>query len=152
VSYALIEAGVQDLLQALSRYADADVRRGDFGVLDSGVPRCVVLIPGPFEAWESGDWAQKHYRWTVYAELYHAYQDQGSSEVALDVDRQDVLDTLHANPTVGGVDGVTRCVVERGDPLQYIYDTGGGGPHWVMQRLTVIVDEERNYAGGGEFA
>ena len=152
MSYALIEAGIQDLLQALSRYADADVRRGDFGVLDSGVARCVVLLPGPFDAWEAGDWGQKHYQWTCYVELYHAYQDQGSSEVALDADRQAVLDALHANPTIDGVSGVTRCVVERGEELRYIYDTAGGGPYWVMQRLVVIVDERVGYTGSGEFA
>lgn len=152
MSYTTIEAGVQTLLRALSRFAEADVTRGDWRVLDSGGAPCVVLYPGPFEAEEAGDWGQKWHFWTVYADVFERYTDNGSSETAFEATRQDVMDTIHAYPTLNGVSGVTRALARRGGDLQYIYDRDGGGPYYVMQQITIEVVEKVSYDGSGEFA
>jgi len=150
--YAGIEAAAQGLLQALSEFEDADVTRGDYRVLDRASPPYAVLLPGPFVVEESGDWGQKTVLWTMYVEVFERYLDNGTSEVSLEATRQAVIDCFGKYPTLGGVTGVTRTLARRGDELRYIYDRDGGGPHFVMQRIAVEVEERVGYAGSGEFA
>lgn len=152
MSYSTIEAAAAVLLRALSNFDDADVTRGDYRVLDQGSPPYVVLLPGPFECVEAGDWGQKVYTWTMYAEVFERYLNGGSSETALETTRQAVIDCLCKNPTMNAVTGVTRVLPRRGAELRYLYDEQGGGPHFVMQRIEVEIEEVVGYTGSGEFA
>jgi len=152
MSYATVEAGLQTLLQALSRFEDADVTRGDWRVLDRGGAEKVVLYQGPFVADRPGDWSQVHYGWIVYAEVYERYADGGASERSLTAAVQDVLDTVGAYVTLDGLSGVRDATAERGEGLQYIYDEDGGGPFFVMERVVIRVEEDVLYDGSGEFA
>jgi len=152
MSYAAIEAAAQILLQALDRFDNADVTRGDWRVLDRGDAPYAVLYPGPFETGEDGDWGQHVVDWTMYCEVFERYLDNGTSEVSLEATRQDVVDTFFSHPTLNGVSGVTRVLPERGEPPQYVYDESGGGPHFVMQRIEVHVIERVCADGAGEFA
>ena len=148
----LVEAGLQALLQGLSRFDNADVTRGDFLVLDRGSGPYVVMYQGGFQVRRPGEWSQVHYSWSTYVEVYAQYQDGGTSEQALEAAVQDVVDTVGANPTVGDVDGVTLSGVEYADDLTYVYLRGEReAPSFVMQRVRVRTEEDVLYDGSGEF-
>jgi len=152
MSYATIEAAVQTLLQALDNFASADVTRGDWRVLDSGGAPYAVLYPGPFAAAVGGDWGQHVIDWTVNCEVFERYLDNGTSETSLEATRQAVIDALLSYPTLNGVSGVTLVLPERAEPIQYVYDESGGGPFFVMQRISILVVERTCADGSGEFA
>jgi len=153
MSYATVEAALQGLLQALDRFADRDVRRGDFGVLDTGGGACAVLYQGRFRAMRSGDYSQVHYTWSTYVEVYEPYTDQGGSLQRLEASVQDVCDTVGANPTAGGVTGISNCWVADAEDVQFLFQQGERErPSWCYQRVRVQTEEEVLYAGSGEFA
>ena len=152
MSYAVIEAAVQTLLQALGQYGDADVTRGDWRVLDSGSGPYAVVYAGPFDVEEGGDWGQKVYAWTVYVEVFERYLDNGTSETNLETRVQNTVDQLCAYPTLDGASGVTLAMPVHADELRYVFDEQGGGPHFIMQRIAERVWERVQYAGSGEFA
>ena len=154
MSYAVIEAAAQDLLQALDRFGNDDVTLGDFRVLDTGKnTHYAVLLPGPFESRGDGDFGQKRHVWTLYVKVFERYVGDGSEWSNLAATRQDVIDTFGANPTMGGVDGVTDVRVDRGGEVVSIYERGNPEtPQFLQQQVTVRVWETESYAGSGEFA
>ena len=151
MAYATIEAAALALLQDLSQFDDDDVTRGNFRVLDRGSPPYAVLYPGGFEIEDYGDWGEKIFRWTMYCEVFERYLDDGSSYTSLEATRQNVVDVFNANPSMNGTSGVVYVMARRADDLRFIYDEGRGGPHFIMQRLAVVVHEVVSYDGSGEF-
>jgi len=154
MGYETIEAGAATLLRALSRFADGDVTRGDFRVLDTGKnTHYVVLLPGPFEGADDGDYGQKRHVWTMYVKVFERYTGDGSEWTNLIATRQDVIDTFSANPTMGGVDGVTKVSIGRGGQVTSIYERGNPEtPQFLQQQFEVRIWEKENYAGSGEFS
>jgi len=151
VSYATCEAAVQTLLRALDQYADAQVTRGDFRVLDAGYDLCCVLRPGPFTSRVAGDWGQKAYDWTIYVIIYQRYLGDGSEWTNLEAQRQNDVDQLHSYPSLNGTAGVTDVLVRQGGEIDGLYPEGSQTPDYLMQRMPCIVHEEVLYTSG-EFA
>lgn len=152
MGYLAIEAAALGLLQALSQFDDDDVTRGDFRVLDRGSAPYAVLYPGGFEVQDYGDWGQKLFVWTMYAEIFEKYIGDGTEYTNLETTRQNVADCFNANPTMGGMANVIYVIVGRGDDLRYILDEQGGGPHFIMQKVAVTAHEVVSLDGSGEFA
>jgi len=148
MSYATCEGALRTILQALAQYADAQVARGDYAILDEGYTQCCVLRPGPFGARESGDWGQKAYDWTVDCTVYERYVGDGTEWTNLETQRQNVLDQVGAYPTLNAVNGVTRAMAERGGEVAALYERGSEMPSWLMQTIRVQVHEEVVYSSG----
>jgi hypothetical protein len=151
MSYASCESALQTLLQALDQYADPQVTRGDYDVLDGGYTQCCVLRPGPFTARESGDWGQNAYDWILDCTIYERWVGDGSEWTNLETQRQNVLDQVGAYPTLNGVSGVTRAAAERAGEIAAVYPRGSDMPAWLMQTIRLQVHEEVVYSSG-EFA
>jgi hypothetical protein len=151
MGYATCEAALQTILRALSQYADAQVTRGDYDVLDRGYTQCCVLRPGPVTVRQSGDWGQQRYAWTLDCTIYQRYVGDGSEWTNLESQRENVLDQIGAYPTLDGASGVVRAVAERAGEVAAVYPRDADVPAWLMQTIRLQVHEEVVHSGG-EFA
>lgn len=151
MSYATIEAKVQDLIQGLSAFDDDDVSLGDYRVLVRGSPTYAVLVPGPFEHEEYDSWGGRITRWDITIDLFVRDYADGTEYVDLKTHRQSILDEIDKYPTLDGLTGVTLALIVVGEPTRDVFDEAGGGPHFLLQRMTLRVTEH-TLATGGEFA
>lgn len=152
MSDSAIQGYIQALIQADSRFSDADVTLGDFRVLDSGSPPYAVVLPGSIvEARRSGDWSQVQFVWEHTVEIFERFLGDDYTDFV--TARQAVVDVLDANPTLGGQNGISNALVARATAPLYLYPEGGADvPTFVFSRLTVRTVEEVLYSGSGEFA
>lgn len=150
MSYTTIEAKVLTLLQALAQYADAQVTRGDYSVLDIGYTQYCVIRPGPFEINRTGDWGMIGIDWTIYISLYERYTGDGTEFTNLETQRQNVIDMLNANPSLDGTTGVT-LVLGRAPDVSAVYPVDSDTPQYLMQTIEARVHEEA-LSTTGEFA
>jgi hypothetical protein len=149
---ATIQAAIQSLVQATSRYNDGDVTLGDFRVLGRG-RQAAVILPGPLAAQRAGDWSQLRYAWTHYVEVWRRFDGDDYADIV--ADRQVVMDQLNAYPTLNGTAGITDCTVSQSSDPIYVRPRNAPPdtkPSHVGFRLTVRTVEEVLYAGAGEFA
>lgn len=152
MSYAAIEARIQTLLQALSLFADADVTRGDYRVLNQvGGPYC-VLTPGGFtrETAASSFEDLLSTIWEVTLELYVRVWGDGTEYVNLASNRQSIMDELDKYVTLNALAGVIYAGITSGDLPRTVYDEAGAA-QWLVQRLALEVHEKVKVSGG-EFA
>jgi len=149
VSYSTIEAQVQTLLQATSLFADADVTRGDYRVLDQvGGPYC-VLTPGGFtsNAAATSYGEKASFFWTVTLDLFVRHWGNGTEFTNLQSNRQTIIDALAKYPTLDELSGVVYAAITGGDPPRTVFDDAGAAG-WLMQRMTLEVHEKVDVAGG----
>lgn len=148
MSYASVESTIKTILQAMSRFADADVTQGDYRVLDSTtIDDCVVLKPGPFGQADVRA-AMSFREWTTVLELFHEYGDEGTTFTNFIASRDDVISTLEKYPTLNSGTGITRIRVYADGDVMPVNDEDGAGPFFVMQQLRVVVSERADISGG----
>lgn len=148
---AMIQAAIQTLLQDTTLYGKADVTLGDQRVMGRG-RQCAVIYPGPVEASRPGDWSQVTYTWQCRVEIWRPFRGDDYTDIISD--RQTVVDTINANPTLGGVANLSDAVAGGASEPLYLWPHGAsltGKPAMVGFRIDVQVVEERLYAGSGEF-
>lgn len=152
MSDSTIQGAIQDLIQALATFDDADVTLGDFRVLGSGSPPYAIILPGSFRGARSGDWSQVQFVWRHSVEVWERFA--GDDYSAMVTARANVVAQLQAYPTLNGLAGVSlSTVVEAGEPL-FLWQRGQARdsvPSFVGSRLVVETVEEVLYAGSGEF-
>ena len=148
MSYAVCEAALQTILRALEQYADAQVTRGDYAVLDEGYAQCCVLRPGPVTVRRSGDWGQVGYDWTIDCTIYERWVGDGTEWTNFQAQRENALDQIGAYPTLDAASGVTRAVAERAGEMGAVYPRDADVPAWLMQTIRVQVHEEVVYSDG----
>lgn len=150
MSYASVEVAVQTLLQAMTEFADADVSRGDYKILDSGADNLAVLTPGAFikdEAAQAG--ARKSLRnWNVIIDLFRKYLDDGTTWTDFEATRDALVDRLELFPSLNGTAGVTLVGVEADSDPAEIFDEDDNGPFFLFQRIRVAVNERTDLSGG----
>jgi hypothetical protein len=151
MSDANIQSYIQDLIQADSNFANADVTLGDYRVLDSaGAPYAVILPGRVVDAARSGDWSQVTFAWEHSVEVFAKFVDD--SYASFTTARQAVMDAIGENPTLGGQAGITNSYVSAATEPLYLYSADGGDvPQFVLSRITVTTVEEVSYDGSGEF-
>ena len=68
MSYEDLTDDLVTVLRAMTRFASADVSKGDDAILAHGKADCVILYPGPFDVEEEGEISQgrEDYIWTVF--------------------------------------------------------------------------------------
>jgi len=125
---------------------------GDQRVMGRG-KACAIIYPGTFEARRAGDWSQVLYVWQERLEIWRPFAGDDYSDIISD--RQTVVDTINARPTLGGVAGLSDATARAGTEPQYLWPHGAAltaKPAMVGFRIDVQVIEERLYAGSGEFS
>jgi len=146
MSDATIQAAIQDLIQALDSFADAQVTLGDFRILGSGSPPYAVILPGSFEADRPGDWGQERFVWRHPVEVWDRFAgDDYSSAVTA---RQNVVDQLQKYPTLNGTAGVSLSTVTASSEPIFLWQRGAvreSMPQMVGFRLTVTTVEEAGW-------
>ena len=154
MSYATIEAAVQDIIQALSAFSDTDVTRGDTRMLTQGSPPYAILYPGGFVHEEDGDGEQRVTEWTILIDLLVRYHGDGSEYTNLQSHRQSIMDAIDSYPTLNGTTGVRRALIEQGDEVLGVTERGASSeaaPVFLLQTLQLVVVEKTD-ATGGEYA
>lgn len=145
---AAIQAAVQTQLRAATGFDNDDVTLGNYRCLDNGSPPYAVILPGPFQTEESAYGGGVRTFWTVYVDIIARFRDDSYSE--FNTAREAAMARLLKYPHLGI--GAEDTTVTEGVELQYIYPKGGAEqPEFVKQRLALIVTEETNYAGEGEY-
>ena len=151
---ATIQAAIQTIIRADStNFTSANVTLGDVRGLDKGLENAsyVVIFPGTLTSGaRGGDYGQVTEIWEHTVILYHRWRNDGYSTHT--TARDDVMDIINANPTLGGVDGIANAVVT-GATLGYLYPRGAGdSPTYVFTSFTVMSECWLLYANTGEFA
>ena len=148
MSYSTIEARIQTLIQALSAFADADVTRGDYRVLDRGSAPYVVLRPGEFERVPHTFAGGRKTEWAVIVELFEKHIGDGTEQTNLETHRQNIIDTADAYPTLNGLSGVHFASLSSGEIPRPVYDEDGSGPFFLLQIMKWEVMELTTASGG----
>lgn len=146
MSYALIKAGVETQLAAVSGFSTANIGYEDWQPVQAGVAKAVVLSYGGFtrERNTFGDlgWCD----WTFILKLYNAFTDDvPTTRAAQDVDRQALLDRFRSYPQLGGVSDVFDSWMASGAPSPLTHQLGG--IDFMMETYTLVVRED---VSGGE--
>ena len=150
--YDEIEARIQTLIQALTRFAGntGRVTRGNYKILDTGVPEAVILDMGAV-----GPETQEAYG--VYRDfdvLVTILTKYGADEATMHTNfkalRYDIIALEEKYPSLNNLGGVIQTAIQSdGDPDD-VYDKLGAGPFFRMQSLRWTVT--RRYAvSGGEY-
>lgn len=149
MTYTTVETAVQTVLQKLSNFADSEVTRGDYRVLDEIRTDCIVLVPGSFG--EPQRISESIYRsWDVLADLFYVYLDDGSSWTNFTASRDDVINQLEQYPTLDSTSGITGVEVSADSDADEVWSEERG-PFYITQRLRITVLERYDLTGG-EFA
>jgi hypothetical protein len=137
VSYASTEERIQTLLQGLTSVfaTTAQVTRGDWRPLDTGIATLAVLYPGEFR--EAG--MTRHsssFHWTINLEFFlrfsnTAYTDFGSK-------RDAILQHLQKYPTLNVLGNANREETSGGD-IREVFDKDGNGPFFLSQVISIRV-------------
>ena len=145
MTYATIESGLEDLIDAHADYAKSgstqNVSKGDYRILGHGRRRAVVLQPGAVLSRNiSGAPRRLHTLWVIHIELFIMYRGEIST-IASDIrtDRQTLVDHLDKYPTLDGVAGVAHAFIASLDEPE-VWPTGDSRHYWV-QRIRMQVNE-----------
>lgn len=160
MSYTAIEARLQTLLQALTRFAGHPeaVTRGDYAVLDRGLPDAIILeagaanLPEP-EQTHSGFSSWRQREWDSQINLFRRYEQDGTTSADFAVFRDEVIEVLENYPSLDTLvmAGITKVeyisAASIGEP-QDVMDKLGQGPFFLMQILVARYRESRFTAPG----
>ena len=150
---ATVQAAIQTLLQATTLYDVADVTLGDSRVIGRG-RQCAIIYPGPFRSVRGGDYGQVIFYWTHYVDIWRPFP--GDDYATIVADRQTVVDTINANPTLAAAGNFSDALAESGRDVQYLWPRNASGatakPSHVGFRIEVRTVEEVNYSGSGQFS
>lgn len=150
MSRAAIMDKVQEILQGLADFDDADVTVCDWTVLDRGSPPYAVVYPGDWTAEDyafGGEDAVK-FNWIIQVDLYERYLNMVTSYEALETLQGGVLTEFLKYPTLDDLDGVQKARPGSGDEPALYFDREGGGPHFVATTMRIVVEELVDITGG----
>lgn len=148
---SVIEAKILTLTQATSTFAASSVTLGNYKILDkSGAAPFCIILPGPFTAEANGGWGMVRIAWTYYADIICKFLRDDYTQ--LKTAREAFVNNINTYPTLDGLSGVVHCLATGGDEIDYLYAAGDtDNPQYVMQKITIEIQENKNYTGG-EFA
>lgn len=167
MSYNECESAVQTLLQALDRFGDNQVTRGDDRAIDKmlknrpeGVDNAdnvCILYPGIFQLLEQ---SQNRYTWLWQIQAWLIYKYQLPSNNAADTwtqfraMRQDVIDQLKAYPQLNQTDAEIHLVEIRADtsPEEIFRELPvsqtAKKPDYIGQHIIIAVEEMEDVTYG----
>lgn len=141
-----VAEAVQDVLQAIATFEDADVTINDWSVLDqptTNAPYAIVETADDFGVTYIS--SEEVYRWSIPVTIIEQFQDWDTSLTAFRDTRQLVIDALGVG---GGVVGLAVRAIRSSGPVGYIYPaytqvefTADAIPIFVTQRIIVDCEE-----------
>lgn len=150
---ATIQAAIQTLLQALTRYGSADVSLGDTRILGNKSGPWAIIFPGRMSAERVGAWGQVMHHWRHDIDLWRKFA--GDSYADIVADRQAVVDCIMQNPTLNGTTYITDSSVVDSTEPRYMWLHGQpktAKPQFVGFRIAVETGERLTHDRSGEFA
>lgn len=148
-----IQTALQAALKSIPALADSSglshVTLANPKVLDMGLACSAIIWPGGVQSGDASA-CQVTRTWDVPFDIFVRYSDDAATHAALTQLRDDVVDLLDTNPTLGMADVTLAELSTAADPDE-VKDSAGGGPYFLMQsfRLKII---ERVALTGGEYA
>ncbi len=149
--YDEIEARIVTLIQSLTRFTPGlteRVTRGNYRILDTGIPEAVVIEGGAFgpETAEGGGFYRD---FDILVNIFTRYTDaEDTTYAAFRSLRSDVLGLEEMYPSLNNLGGVIQTVMQSdGDPSD-VYDKSGAGPFFKMQVLRWTVTRRYSVSGG----
>lgn len=152
MSYEALTDDLVDVIQSMSRFADADVSKGDDRKLAHGKNDCVILYPGPFSVEEEGEISQgrEDWTWTVYLDLFlRVKTNPGADWVLFGAARDDLISTLRKYPNLSqAAIFIKEVAVNASSDPQYVFNDQGQGPFFIVQRIVAEIVENTTVTGG----
>lgn len=142
MSYATVQTALQTTLRTLPALASQPeaVVLASSAVLDSGLTPGVILYPGVFDSGDNTGFEIER-TWQVAITLFVRYMDEVDAFTAFIKFRDDVVELLDATAVMDAGGLVTFHRVWAAEDVQEVYDTQGGGPFFLMQRLLAEITE-----------
>jgi hypothetical protein len=136
---ALLTA-LETVVKKHANYTDENVSIGDHRILDGGLQTAVVIEAGSITAEE--DEANRYFAGTVstysaVAYVYRSYTYDAETRKNLRDDVQNVREIIDGYHRLDG-NAESSKVVTVSDPV-YVGDLEGGGPYFIVRRLTVRI-------------
>lgn len=125
------------ILTATTTFVTGSVTEGDYRVLDSGYTNSCVLLPGQIPNIDTAGMVREQ-TWVCIADVFTKFVNDGSYST-FGSTRDALVATIDAAPCLSAAYFVMGISSE-GDP-QEVYDTNGGGPYFVTQRLRITIQE-----------
>lgn len=125
MSELAIQEGIQDILQAMSEFADADVVINDWGLLDqsnSNAPYVIISNADDFVSRQ--DVKTPETTWQIPVTLCEAFSDWPTTLNNLRARRQAIIDefnTVGDNRSANGLAAVTIDEIRNDGPIQPYY-------------------------------
>lgn len=138
MSYVTAENALETILQGVTGFSSANIKKGDYRVLGAGLDKALVMQPGPFTR-ENLSPGRVNNSWTINLELFIAFTGEVST-IATDIrtHRQNVIDKIDTFPTLNRAAGIMLGAVESGDEPEL---WAVGSHQWWRQVIRVTVKE-----------
>jgi len=152
MSYKSLTDNLVTILKAMTRFATADIAKGDDRILGHGKSDCVILYPGPFSIEPEGeiDQGREDRTWIVYMDLFQRVAtNPGADWESFEVTRDDVIATLRKYPNLGQTAILIKNVgINASSAPQHVFNDKGQGPIFIVQRLEIEIVENTTASGG----
>lgn len=125
------------ILTAGATFVSGSVTEGDYRVLDSGKTNMVVLIPGSVPSIDTAGMVREQ-TWECIADVFTKFVDDTSYSTFGTV-RDTLISTIDAAPCLSATYFVTA--ISSDGEARDVFDTQGGGPYFVTQRLRITIQE-----------
>ena len=148
----LIQEGIQDVLQAMSEFADADVVINDWGVLDqntTAAPYTIISNADTFKSRQDVQTAETD--WEIPVTLCEAFSDWPTTLNNLRTRRQAIVDSFNAVGSARSANGQTATTVDElrsGGPITPYYgpyirgeELAEAMPQFLTQTILFVVRE-----------
>jgi hypothetical protein len=149
MSYEAITDSLVTVLQAMTRFANADVAKGDDRILGHGKADCLLLYPGPFTIDEEAQNREDRV-WTVYIDYFRRVsKNPGADWILFGTSRDDLINTIRKYPNISQSTSFIKEVEvsSKGDAV-YVFDEYGKGPFFIVQRISIAITESVAVTGG----
>lgn len=125
------------ILNASTTFVSGSVTEGDYRVLDSGYTNSCVLLPGQVPNFDTAGMVREQV-WECIADVFTKFVDD-TSYSTFGATRDAMITTIDAAPCLSATYFV-MAISSDGEPRD-VFDTSGGGPYFVTQRLRITIQE-----------
>ena len=149
MAFKAIAEAVQDIIQAMTRFADAEVTIGDDRVLESGRTNIVIIYPGEAETRDIAQNREDHI-YTVDLDLFIRWKGEPDKSWTEFVEcRDDLITELRKWPMINQTSLFIKAVdIFARDKPDLVDDSQERGPFFIYQRISAAVTEEVEISGG----
>lgn len=149
--FATLKAAAVTVLQSMPSFVayPARVTASDYRILDAGVNYALVVDPGELGE-EYDDQLTDWRRYDIVVNLFVRFTDNdGATITAFEALRDELLEAMEENPTVGDLAGVLESTSRTDGPPAWISDRAAPNiPVWFAQTFIWSVERQVSLSGG----